>query len=347
MKFGIELEFTAAVLTATGPDGGFYTYYSQLLEESGIHNWRIDQDASCGNEVVSPILYGEDGLNQALQACYCAELAKERFGLSRILGADCGVHYHYSAEGMKTKTIRNILGVCVGVEPLFYSMNPASRFDTAFAAPLNFNLFQIFRARDMKDIRNEWFRPYMGVQGHPDSHRNRNNIYKPEFLNAESKKPDKYDWTRYHGLNLVAYFKHGTIEFRYTHGSFDQRNVEMWFRLYHSLVKGCEALKTRRIVKVFPFSHTQISEMSVSKMQKHLYSDLGRSIRLLYHVAKLNTIQLKFIMEKIIKYNHAAVGKQVVKDIRAYDDTESPEALLEMICAQPIRSSHCGRGRYG
>jgi hypothetical protein len=346
MKFGIELEFTAAVLHAIGPQGGFYNYYSSLLEESGIHNWRVDQDASCGNEIVSPILIGEDGLKQALQACYCAELAKERFGLTRILGSDCGVHFHYDAENMSTKTIRNILGSTTAIEPLFYSMNPGARFDTQFAAPLNFNLFQIFRARDMKDIRNEWFRPYMGVQGHGDSHRNRNNNYKPEFINAEKKKPDKYDWTRYHGLNLVAYFKHGTIEFRYTHGSFDQRNVEMWFRIYYALVKGCEALKTRRIVKAFPFSHKQISEFSVAKIQKHLYSDLGKSIRFLFNVAKLNTEQLKFIIEKVIKYNHSALPKPIIREIWDYDKNESPEKLLEMICAQPVKSAHAGRRHY-
>ena len=211
MRFGIELEFTASVVHAIShKHGRFFDYVRGLLQESAVREWRVVEDASCGNELVSPILQGEKGMAQVHQVCACVEKAQEVFNLGRLLGPDAGVHFHYDATDLveqskkNVRPLRNALVLSAILEPLWYSMNPGTRFDTAFAAPLNFNLFQMCRARDMIDIRDIWFVPYMGVNGHSDSYRVKHSSYSPIFINNEMKKPEKYDWTRYHGLNFVA-----------------------------------------------------------------------------------------------------------------------------------------------
>jgi hypothetical protein len=315
-KHGMELEFTAAIAHAHHPSlGGFYDYLLTLMRESGIHDWRYEADASCGNEVVSPILEGEKGLASALQVCHCAMTAQKAFGLGRLLGPDAGVHYHFDATDLvkqgkqNVMTIRNVLLLSAILEPLWFSMNPGARFETAFAAPLNFNLFQLIRARDMVDIRDLWFRPYMGVRGHSDSYRVQHNSYSPNFVNSE-RTPDKYDWTRYHGMNLVALWKHGTFEFRYTHGSFEPENIENWFRFYKSVVDLARTRKTRPIVRACPMNINDIKLDSISGLHDMIYRDLNLAINFMFKSSgKTQPLfapdakMLRFILHKIIKYN--------------------------------------------
>ena len=86
MKFGIELEYTAAVAHASHRvHGNFYEYVLQLMRESAVHDWRYETDASCGNEIVSPILdENSNGLAAAMQACECSLVAQEVYKLSAL-----------------------------------------------------------------------------------------------------------------------------------------------------------------------------------------------------------------------------------------------------------------------
>ena len=357
-KHGMELEFTAAVAHAHHPRlGGFYDYLLTLMRESGIHDWRYEVDASCGNEVVSPILQGEKGLTSALQVCHCAVMAQKTFGLGRLLGPDAGVHYHFDATDLvkqgkqNVMVIRNVLLLSTILEPLWFSMNPGSRFETAFAAPLNFNLFQLIRARDMVDIRDLWFRSYMGVKGHRDSYRVQRNSYSPDFVNSE-RTPDKYDWTRYHGMNLVALWKHGTFEFRYTHGSFEPENIENWFRFYKSVVDLASVGKTRPLVRACPMNIDGIKSNSVMGLHDMIYADLNLAINFMFKSSGKaqplfapNAKMLKFILHKIIKYNPDCMPGLVMKKVWK-DDGTNFDRLMGYIKDIRISSVHARRNRY-
>jgi len=360
MKFGIELEFTASVVHAQSSKyGNFYEHILQLMRESAICGWHFETDASCGNEIVSPILEGELGLSQALQACLCAKEAQQTYKLGTLIGKDAGVHYHFDANDLiknKTKTsimpIRNILILSAILEPLWFSMNPASRFETAFAAPLNFNLFQMIRARDMVDIRDIWFRHYMGVMGHSDSYRIHHNSYSPAFVNS-NYKPDKYDWTRYHGMNLVALWKHGTFEFRYTHGSFEPENIEAWYRHYKSVVDVARSINTRTIVRACPYNLEDIKCSSINGLQDVIYNNLNLAIRFMFMAkSKMgkplfapDAKMLKFILMKIIKYNPKVINMNIVKKIWK-DDGTNFQRLMGYITGLKITSTHSRRNRY-
>lgn len=351
MKFGIELEFTAATIFANSKCyGPFYDYLLQLIRESGIQDWRIEQDASCGNEIVSPILDGKKGLNQVMQVCHCAQMAQEQFALNSLLGPDCGVHFHFDARDLLKQSdasvvaIRNVLLLSVILEPLWYSMNPGIRFDTAFAAPLNFNMFQMVRARDMTDIRDIWFRSYMGVNCHSDSYRVKQQSYSPVFINS-NQNPEKYDWTRYHGMNLVSLFKHGSIEFRYTHGSFDPSNIEMWFNHFKQIVEVSRSISTRKIIRACPMNINDMKMNSVAGLQNLIYGDLRLGVEFLFNMIPQDGHMLKFVLEKLIKYNPDSFNPTFVKRIWK-EDGSSFAALMNCLGGTRIPSYHTHRNRH-
>jgi len=359
-RFGIELEFTAAVAHAYHEKyGGFYDYVLTLMRESGINQWCYENDASCGNEIVSPILdANHKGLEQALQACECVLLAQKQFALGRVLGPDAGVHYHFDATDLvkdsknNVQAIRNVLLLSAVLEPLWFSMNPCARLETAFAAPLNFNLFQMVRARDMVDIRDIWFRHYMGVRGHSDSYRIQHQSYSPQFVNGE-RRPDKYDWTRYHGMNLVALWKHGTFEFRYTHGSFDPYTIEMWYKFYRTVVNVARLGKTRQIVRACPMNIDDIKSNSINGLHDLIYSDLGLAIKFMFKPTSKatpalfapNPKLLKFILSKIIKYNRGCMPGTIMRRIWD-DDATDFNRLMNYIRDIRIESVYKRRNRF-
>jgi len=361
MKFGIELEYTASVAHSNHSKyGNFYEYVLQLMRESAVHDWRYEVDASCGNEIVSPILHEDNnGLAQALQACECSLSAQETYELSSIEGRDAGIHYHFDANDLLKKkadsvmAIRNVLLLSAMLEPLWFSMNPGSRFETAFAAPLNFNLFQMVRARDMVDIRDIWFRHEQGVRGHSDSYRIEHNSYSSSFINNEELKPDKYDWTRYHGMNLVALWKHGTFEFRYTHGSFNPRNVEQWFHIYRSVVQLAREVNTRPIVRAMPINIEDIKCGSIKGLHDKVYYDLNTAINFMFrpHGKKEealfapNSEMLHFILKRLLKFNPGCLPPKVAKLVWEDDGTDF-ERLMGYIRGLRIESAHYARNRY-
>ena len=349
MKFGAELEFTANMVHFSSGNHTFYTYLQKLVGQSNIKNWKIEQDNSCGNEIVSPILEGEQGLKELLHVCYCANKAAEYMGASRLSGLDCGIHFHYDARSMNHIAIRNILVATAMIEPLFYAMNPMSRFGTNFAAPLNFNMFQCLRARDMVDLRDIWFRSYMGVSANQDSYRVKSKEYYPEFINNATKAPHKYDWTRYHGLNFVALFKHKTIEYRYAQCSFDEHTIEMWYRLFYAIVDACITTSTRKLLKSnFPYKMGTIKQNGMAYLQRTLFNDLGKIIKFLFvpqrgtkeSFIKPDLELIKFIANRIFKY---AANRSKLFSIEKVDNAKTIEEALDAILEKKIPSTH---GRY-
>jgi hypothetical protein len=350
MRFGVEFEFTAAVAHAAHPHyGTFYDYLLGLFADCGLGKWRLDLDASCGNEIVSPILDGEQGLAQLIQVCYCIEKARNLFGLSRLTGLDCGLHFHFDAKSLPTRALKNVLVTMAVAEPLFYAMNPLSRFSTAFAAPLSFNLFQMFRARDIVDMRDIWFRSNNGVSAQADSFRNKVNDYQPHFINSD-RQPQKYDWTRYHGLNFVALFKHGTMEFRYPQGTFDPETVKLWFELFMSVVEMSVNNKTRTIIKHYPYDMSYVKQHPISKLQQTCYMDIGIVLKFLFserqtkfgptRLLKPTVPALKFIAHRLMKFTSSCMKADRYEQIMNYPDGENPDKLLERMVEVPIGVSH-------
>jgi hypothetical protein len=329
--------------------GRFYDYVLGKLSEFDMYKWRLEEDASCGNEFVSPPLEGEFGWRQVVKICSIVKEAQAKFDFKRIVGVDCGVHFHFDANDLVKKSnrsvvgIRNILLLSAIIEPLWYSMSPESRLLTNFAAPLNFNPWQMMRARDMTDLRDIWFRPYMGVCGNNDSFRTKNTLYLPEFVNNDLK-PEKYDWTRYHGMNFLSILKHGTIEFRYTHGSFDIDVLEMWFQMYKRLFEAAKKMRTKDILALCPISLELIKQNSIPGIHAKMYENLSPLINYLFKIIEPDIRLLRFILAKLIKHNINSIHSNVVKKIVSYDGDF--EGLMKIVESELIQSAMFKRGRF-
>ena len=126
-RYGVEIEFYNA-------DHGKIV---QGLTEAGIAcetegynhfsrpHWKIVSDASVrgvnSGELVSPILEGEDGIEQIKKVCAVLGACKAKVNTS------CGLHVHHDARGFEKKHLVNVLKFYHRSEKYLDSILPASR----------------------------------------------------------------------------------------------------------------------------------------------------------------------------------------------------------------------------
>lgn len=194
LTFGVEIEILStidrsAIATALQAEGinAVVEGYSHRTQ----HYWKIITDGSCGWEIVSPILSGEQGLNELKKVCET---------LTRIgckVDKSCGLHVHIGADRLGVAKVRSVVKRWLGNEDNFDSIQPRSRRGTSnqFCQPLAVTMraHLIDNCLTIEDIA--------GLQS-----------------------------TRYSKLNLRSYFTHRTIEFRHHAGSTDTTKVVNWVK---------------------------------------------------------------------------------------------------------------------
>lgn len=79
----------------------------------------------------------------------------------------------------------------------------------------------------------------------------RNEYCRPVAANNDTlfwRFQDNHKWdARYHGCNIKALEKHGTIEFRYSEGTFDAYKIQALVDLFVHIVEWCNSNKGKRI----------------------------------------------------------------------------------------------------
>ena len=113
--FGVEVEFTSCEESMSWVAGQIkrnlpeqYQEVYQVMSEGYNHDtrsyWKVTTDSSCGYELVSPILQGKAGLNEAREIINA---------LSKVQGVNvnrkCGVHVHVALQGFDGYQIGNLL----------------------------------------------------------------------------------------------------------------------------------------------------------------------------------------------------------------------------------------------
>jgi hypothetical protein len=321
--FGVELEFTAFTRHLANRYGTFHDHVFNLCDQSGLKGWKINKDGSCGHELVSPKLKGQTGMNLLMEACVLCEKARIDFGQDRIVGFDTGVHYHYDATSFDIRFLRNIVIITAALEPMILLMNPHERNNLCYAGPMNVNLYQMMRVRDEIDLKEQWFRHYNGNIV-ANSHQGN---YGVKFWNGNGKGPHKYDYTRYHGFNLVAYWHHGSVEFRYTHGTFNQEIIFQYFRLYQAMVEAAAALKTPELLAIYPCSKSEVRKMSMQDFHTFLISDMPRLLSFVGKLIKPDVSMWKFIATRLFKHNWRELDRGFIKMILGFPDDGDPKEL--------------------
>jgi len=167
LTFGIEIEaynFTRANLIEKCVHKGLSIISSGYTHEDSQHYYKIVSDSSLegvnSNEVVSPILKGDDGLNSLKRLC---EALNE---IDAKVNRSCGLHVHIGAANMTDAHYIRIIRNYQRLEALIDSFMPLSRRanNNGFCRSLQgFDFSRCTTKRDVYDMMNS---RYYKINGH-------------------------------------------------------------------------------------------------------------------------------------------------------------------------------------
>lgn len=227
LKFGVEIEFFGAnyitvieQLKANGIAAVFAGYTHDVISQ-----WKIITDSSVnstgtgleqGLELVSPILYGDEGLDE-LEKVY--KVLKE---CGAKVDRTCGTHVHFDIADYTVADMVSFLNLYYKEHTLIDNLVPESRRDNRYCRQLKTNVikrinsgFAEGRLHGIRDIRS-----LIG--------------------------------TRYVAVNLNSYVKYGTVEFRQHGGTTEFEKMEAWIILMYQMLataKGSHIRANRAVCK--------------------------------------------------------------------------------------------------
>ena len=201
-NFGVEIEAynctrdrLARELTAAGisvqVEGYNHTDHAD--------HWKLVTDASLhGNntfELVSPILHGEQGLEELEKVCWVLDLCDVKVNDS------CGLHVHMDTAEFDLQTWKNLILTYKRLEGVIDHFMPHSRPNNTYCKRLTaITEAAINRASTISDLR-------------------------AAFSN-----------NRYHKVNLEAYARHRTVEFRQHGGSTNFTKMSAWIHFLAKMI---------------------------------------------------------------------------------------------------------------
>lgn len=205
-KFGIELEIIGIdrqtalrALRAVGINVRDETY-----NHITSSHWKLVSDASVrdGFEVVSPVLLGEAGIEQAMTVATALEDA----GAS--VNRSCGFHVHFDARNLSAGDIKTIVKRYAAHESEIDAVMPPSRRGNAntYCAPLS-------------SFLNDRFESASTIE---------------DMIRAQGN--------RYFKVNLQSFQRHGTIEFRQHSGTVNAAKIANWVRFLGEFIDECKRM---------------------------------------------------------------------------------------------------------
>ncbi|MBE9144902.1 amidoligase family protein [Planktothrix mougeotii] len=195
LTFGVEIEILntvdrSAIATALQAEGinAAVEGYNHITR----NHWKIITDSSCGYEVVSPILSGEQGLSELRKVCEVLT----RLGCQ--VNRNCGLHVHIGADALGVDRVKSTIKRWLGNESQnLDSIQPRSRRGTSniYCQPL------------ASTMRTDLIDECQTIN---------------ELVRLQT--------TRYSKLNLQSYRTHRTIEFRHHAGSTNATKITNWVK---------------------------------------------------------------------------------------------------------------------
>ena len=218
-SFGIELEIagisTQHVLAALQAVG--VTVRQEGYNHTTRTHWKLVSDSSVqgGFEVVSPVLHGEDGIAEAMT------VAEALSDAGATVNRTCGFHVHFDASDLSVADVKTILRRYADHEAEIDAIMPPSRRGRA-------NTFCNTLAR----------------------------ISFPRMMQAESiTEMAGIMGSRYYKVNLEAFLRHGTIEFRQHSGTVNARKIANWVRFLGQFIDACKAMNTASVAPAPVIDH--------------------------------------------------------------------------------------------
>jgi hypothetical protein len=182
------------------------------------NNWRIVHDGSIspsgeddvGREFVTRGGLSGDELYMSINNM-TSILTREDWYVNK----SCGLHVHIDARDLRARQLAYILAVAKLCEPVIYKMMPPSRSNTRWAKRIPMSTEQILRIHDEEDFIDAWYRSH-----------------------GTNPSMEKYNDSRYCGVNMHSRVIHGSIEFRHHSGTLNPEKIINWIEICQSIVKA-------------------------------------------------------------------------------------------------------------
>ena len=201
-NFGVEIEAyncTRERLARELTAAGIRVNVERYNHTDHTDHWKLVTDSSLsGNntfELVSPILYGEQGLEELEKVCWVLDLCNAKVNDS------CGLHIHMDAAEFDLQTWKNLIITYKRLEKVIDYFMPLSRRNNRYCKTLTtISETTINRASNISDLRAA------------------------------------FAHNRYHKVNLEAYARHRTVEFRQHGGSTNFTKMSAWIHFLAKMI---------------------------------------------------------------------------------------------------------------
>ena len=251
---GVEIE---------SEDGNFENAQEKLLDCCG---YSPDGSLDNGMEVQTP----PASLNELERIINhtCKVLTDNEF----VVNSYCGLHIHINANNSSWKQVRNFLLTYLMFEDVIYSFLPPSRKNGTYSKPLtnDFSQLKLLKISSFNDFEAYW---YGSVADNISnfSYREASKICNPyqnseEFMSAREKlekewnkkrgkdyrkdlKKDKWNNSRYYGVNLHSFFFRGTVELRHHSGTLNPIKILNWIQFNLELFNRSKQLNRSLLLK--------------------------------------------------------------------------------------------------
>lgn len=172
---------------------------------SNGHRCSAGHDYSC--EVVTPILQYDD--IEDLQG-----IIRELVEAGAIVNSSCGIHVHVDGAAHDAASLTRLMNFAIGRQDLFYEALNVGDRERQWCHKMNRTLLNAMKKDSEKtkaSLERIWYSAandnYVGGVDH-----------------------EHYNRTRYHGINLHAYFTKGTVEFRLFNGTLHAGKIKAYIQ---------------------------------------------------------------------------------------------------------------------
>mgnify|MGYP003131877475 CR=1 FL=1 len=215
--FGVEIEFTSsnrlstinnklnaalASINETRDPSNYINVYHESYNHNTRNHWKLVTDSSCGYELVSPVLRGQEGMNElniivnALDSIPTVKVNKS-----------CGIHVHVGIQDATAKKVANLVKYYAKNESIIDSVMPNSR----------------------RSNNNMYCKPVMTYNA--SNIKRLNKLVKQndaEGLPTQISAIANFLGNRYNKINLHSFRRYRTVEFRQHSGTVDSKKITTW-----------------------------------------------------------------------------------------------------------------------
>jgi hypothetical protein len=192
------------------------------------------------------------------------------------VNSSCGLHVHIDAQDIRNneKLLRRLFLTYGAIEDVIYAMLPESRRTNTYCKKLDSvvdenelsGMINKVNSKEHHMVQKKWY----------------GGDYDPNY-----QSHDKYDSSRYHGLNVHSLLAQGHVEMRYHHGTISADAIRKWIKFHLEVINW--------------ITSTNFSSKALRMIHKTKSMDLKKGI--MFHRMKLSEDTRRYVKDCIKRNN--------------------------------------------